>query len=343
MKTQKNITKSELFFSAIRRADIASVERFLSQGVDWEASGEDNETPLYLAVQTGKWKLIRLLVRQGVDALEVFEYSPSPLNWALETGQTDLARYLFREAHKAGVGELWGIAALRFDARRGALDSVQWLVNHGVNLLSKENGFPVLYYAAQSGNLALMKYLIEEHREDFQQTDYLQDGNLLLYAAQSGSLEMVQWLAETLHLSVYFKDNRDCTLLHFAARAGSRELVEWLVKEKKIDVNAETNYAPYETLNLCPIHEAAAGKHWDIVRWLIEQGADVNADSGWVYKDFQVILTAIMHGDLEMTQWLLCHGAKQSKDKLLKFASEQHQPEILHWLENQPLDSQTES
>jgi len=62
------------------------------------------------------------------------------------------------------------------------------------------------------------------------------------------------------------------TPLHYAARYGHLSVVEYLVNQKA-DINAQSSGYPSGT----PLHYAAQNGHLSVVEYLVNQKADINA------------------------------------------------------------------
>ena len=90
-------------------------------------------------------------------------------------------------------------------------------------------------------------------------------------------------------------------LLHLACMYGHEETVLML-----LDRGAGKEMVSKHKMKVRPIHSAAAGRKHDIVRLLIERGADVNAlqVAGW-----RLIHHAAQQGDREFVDLLIASGA----------------------------------
>jgi ankyrin repeat protein len=91
-------------------------------------------------------------------------------------------------------------------------------------------------------------------------------------------------------------------LLHLACMYGHRETVEML-----LDRGADREMVSRHKMKVRPIHSAAAGRKHDIVRLLIERGADVNATqaAGW-----RLIHHAAQQGNRAFVDLLIANGAE---------------------------------
>ncbi|NIM52206.1 MAG: hypothetical protein GTN78_20895 [Gemmatimonadales bacterium] len=87
--------------------------------------------------------------------------------------------------------------------------------------------------------------------------------------------------------------------LGFAVDAGNAEMVRFLL-ERGADVNAETRYP------LSPLANASLGGKTEIVTLLLAAGADVDAGGSYGYEP---ILLAVLRGHADVVRALLAHGA----------------------------------
>ncbi|CAG2166137.1 unnamed protein product, partial [Oppiella nova] len=103
----------------------------------------------------------------------------------------------------------------------------------------------------------------------------------------------------TLKKLINAKDNYGETVLHRAAESDKWDVVKLLVN-KGADVNAKNRYGS------TVLHFAAKSDKWDVVKWLVEQGADVNAKD----KDGETVLYwAARDDNWEVVKLLVNKGA----------------------------------
>ena len=123
----------------------------------------------------------------------------------------------------------------------------------------------------------------------------------IFYAAKEGNLEMVQSIIEEQNFDVNTKYEKDgSTALHWAAYGGQYDVVKYLV-EHGADVNAKDNN------DMTPLMDAAQEGHLEVVKYLVEHGADVNAKHG---EDWTALTSAARKGHLDVVKYLAEHGAE---------------------------------
>lgn len=99
-----------------------------------------------------------------------------------------------------------------------------------------------------------------------------------------------------------YRDAGGRTRLQISCDKGNYEQAKKLIEEEGYDVNDQDNAGN------TALHEAALNGHLDIVKLLIENGADVNMQSFEMFKDTPLI-DASANGHLDVVKYLLSHGA----------------------------------
>ena len=98
----------------------------------------------------------------------------------------------------------------------GALDIVQYFSEkqHIKTDILAKNNFTPLHYASQKAYLQIVKYLISNTANPFDQTT--NSLTPLHYASAKRNFAVVQYFIENIHISINIKDQEDNTLLHYA-------------------------------------------------------------------------------------------------------------------------------
>lgn len=112
---------------------------------------------------------------------------------------------------------------------------------------------------------------------------------------------------------------------------GHGELARWLIEQ-----GADVNAAAQNTARVAPVHAAAAVCDRQTMRVLLERGADPNARQ---QLDYTPLHGAASRGDLEMARLLLEHGAQREalgSDGLTpaSIARKYGKPEFADWIES---------
>ena len=142
--------------------------------------------------------------------------------------------------------------------------------NAGVNMFSvDENNQTALFKAAESGNLVLLRSLLE-HNLDLEHTDNFGE-NALMVALRCGNRSVAECLLKIACEDVKIIDNDGATLLHKAAWGNLPELANVLLLEHNMDIDSK-DYAGRTAL-----HVAAYQGNTRILKYLLEHGANINA------------------------------------------------------------------
>ena len=142
--------------------------------------------------------------------------------------------------------------------------------NAGVDMFSVDkNNQTALFKAAESGNLVLLRALLEqnldpEHTDNFGET-------ALMVALRCGNRSVAECLLKITDDPTRITDNEGSTLLHKAAWGNLPELANMLLQEYNMDIDSK-DYAGRTAL-----HVAAYQGNTRILKYLLEHAANVNA------------------------------------------------------------------
>lgn len=174
----------------------------------------------------------------------------------------------------------------------------------GVNMFSvDENNQTALFKAAESGNLVLLRALLEqnldpEHTDNFGET-------ALMVALRCGNRSVAECLLKIARDPVKIIDNEGATLLHKAAWGNLPELANVLLLEHNMDIDSK-DYAGRTAL-----HVAAYQGNTRFLKYLLEKSANVNAIDN---EGKTPIFSGTYDGNLKTIKLLCEYGA----DLLLK-------------------------
>ncbi|OMJ89130.1 hypothetical protein SteCoe_8756 [Stentor coeruleus] len=130
--------------------------------------------------------------------------------------------------------------------------------------------------------------------------------NQLLQAVKLNNLTLCQNLLNTkIYKDLISKTNAkgldDWTVLHIASSEGYEKICEVLIsKGKNTDINART------TMKRTPLHLACLHGHLQVVKVLINAGADINAIDNERNSSLHL---ASCNGFKDLVEWLLDHGS----------------------------------
>jgi ankyrin repeat protein len=268
----------------------------------------------------------------SVALLTTFSAAAAPalaqdIHAAAEAG--DIARVseiLASKPDRVSVKNEDGLTPIHLAARRGHMQVVELLLDHGADLEETDNrGFTPLVYAASSGNLDLVRFLVDrgaavdvvapmpQTREvdSRTNTETITRETQGITAAdvafqhelQRGESQMTRYLVS--HGAVLDPNApmlRGIGKLDFAVSSGNVDMVRLLI-ELGADVNAPTAYP------LSALFNASYKGHAEIVQLLLDAGADVNAPG---YQGMPPIAGAVARGHADVVKLLLDCGSEQN-------------------------------
>ena len=159
------------------------------------------------------------------------------------------------------------------------------------------DGSTPLYLACRSGNLELVKYLINIYNCDPKKSN--KTGLLPLHnAALGGHTSIVNYLVEEKECSSTTRDIKGITPLHLACQSGSLPVVKYFIETQKCSPVCVTNDHFTQ-----PLHLACQKGHLKVAKYLIEENhcspASVNGEG------FQTVHLACKSDNLDLIKYLV--------------------------------------
>ncbi|TXJ12269.1 ankyrin repeat domain-containing protein [Brachyspira aalborgi] len=278
-------------YQAIKHNNIKAVKFFIENNAHVEIATFDGTTPLVLAIEENKPKIVELLIKEGkaniygVYAKETEKY---PIYCAVKNKNLNMIKILLdnnfdlkRESY-----------ILSYAMENSDENIVKYLVENGADMYSYE--ITALYQAVLNLNPKLVEYFLDKGAsiEKAGGTDVY--GNIMMAAAGSKFNNSND------------KSPVDLTLLEKSAE-NSAKITEMLIE--KADKNIINDSLEGKT----PLIIAVGNSYIDTAKILIENGADVNAID---FKGWSALSYAVNNGDIEIAKLLLTNRAK-IKDELL--------------------------
>ena len=287
---------------AVQQRDTAAVDRLLDQRADVNAAQVDGMTALHWAAYHDDADLVGRLVDAGADVHAPNRYGVIPLSLAAENGNAATVRRLLEAGADAGATLPGGETVLMTAARSGRVGVVRALIAYGADIEVAEprRRQTALMWAAAEGHVDVVETLIEVGA-DF--TTPLDSGfTPLLFAAREGHLGVVRTLLaagagvngavdEIARGEQTYRTGRPVrvgtTPLLLAVTNAHRDVAAALLAAGA-DPNADG--PGYTALHLIPkVRKPGVGDNdpapagsgrmtsLELVRTLVEHGADVNA------------------------------------------------------------------
>lgn len=310
----------------LRRLYLSNASLFLQRN-------KQNSSPLLFACSNGHLAVVTWLVTTvHADIEDKTAFGYNALMMAASNGFIDIVKWLVQIA-KAKVDERDqnGLTALMCAASKGSyclpvmkwlateggcsitdldnngcpapwyalncLEVLQWMVKHHGSVDFGWRDSSLLIWAAESGRINCMKWLLEEGGSSLEERAY-DHRTPYLTAVYYGKFEVVKWLHAEYHTKISGDVNADgATALLTAASVGNIHIVEWLIKQGGASITE------VDSKGLNVLYYAAFGGHMDLVKWLVaEMGVDVARS--------HALLAAARSGHLELIEWLFARGGQ---------------------------------
>ncbi|WP_338477023.1 ankyrin repeat domain-containing protein [Wolbachia endosymbiont (group A) of Nomada hirtipes] len=291
------------------------VEVLVEKGANINAKNNEDKTPLEVANEYNQSKMVNFLVnkrdqhgcmllhyaaREGnLDLIKLLIINGAEIEAENDEGKTPLE--VAREYSKL---EAAGILSINKDIKEGKLDEVKHFLANSASRSDTDakdkdkwsKDWSLLHYAVYNGNLNLFKGVFE------------------LLLEKSGSINA--------------RDQYGWAPLHYAVYYNEPDIVSFLV-DKGADINVQAE--DYKT----PLHVTAQyNSGSEITRLLLDRGANIEATAS---NNFTVLHDAVYYNKLDMVEFLVQRGAninaKNGRDETpLEVANRLGRTEIANFL-----------
>ncbi|XP_016389700.1 tankyrase-1-like [Sinocyclocheilus rhinocerous] len=225
---------------------------------------------------------------QNVNCRDLEGRHSTPLHFAAGYNRVAVVEYLLHHGADVHAKDKGGLVPLHNACSYGHYEVAELLVRHGASVnVADLWKFTPLHEAAAKGKYEICKLLLKhgadpskKNRDGNTALDMVKDGDTdiqdllrgdaaLLDAAKKGCLARVQKLCSPENINCRDTQGRNSTPLHLAAGYNNLEVAEYLL-EHGADVNAQ------DKGGLIPLHNAASYGHVDIASDYTDSVLDMN-------------------------------------------------------------------
>lgn len=301
----------EMFCAAIT-GDLATVKRLVEKDAALVRCHHAYRTPLYFAVRENQVEVAAYLLEHGADPLGL-AVNDTFLDIARDRGYEEMQKLLetkLASLHGASPkGE--GLAAA---IRERDLVKVRSLLDGDPELLhaGDERGNQPIHWAVMTRQLDIIDELltrgadINVQRQDGARPIQLFNGDYHYRGWRDVPKDVTTTPAEVL---AHLRTRGAYIDINTAAQTGDLNRVRELLDEDSTLANRVSDYVTYYLGSGAPIKNAAAKGHIEIVKLLLERGADPNLPEEGIAPHGHALYSAVYNGHFETAKLLLEHGA----------------------------------
>lgn len=257
-----------------------------------------NSTPLMIASSYGHYDIAKALIDNGALVNLRAGDGFNALMEAVRTGNIEIAKLLIEHNSDINIKNKDGKNMIMIACEKGNEEMFNLLIENNADINEKSSwGASALIYASEKGNINIMQYLIDNGIDVNGKADDNGDTPLLWAVTGQNPYEASKLLIEN---GANVNATNDSGVVPATILAASTPKVVKLLKDNGADL--DTKFLDYYP----PIAIAAGAGNLEIVKALVENGADVN------YYPNDINYTAIFHAidqhNYEVAEYLFKNG-----------------------------------
>lgn len=229
---------------------------------------EYRRVPLYYAAESGNLEIFKLLVENGAD-IKAGGYESS-VDITAKKGHISIIKWLIEENRiTIDYKNKYQKTLLYFAAQSGNLELVNWLVDQGANINPTENNGSVLEHAAAWHKWNIVRWLFDNG------VDFHNQGGeevFSLHAVSDNQLDLMKLIKEQYKISQKTVNQAFIE----TAYDGKLEIAKWLVEECAAGIHFNNDEGLYK---------AIIKNRWNIVRWLTKERGVQSVSVKRIFED----------------------------------------------------------
>jgi len=321
-------------FCAAKQGDVATIRRLLGKDPSLVRGAFEYRTPMLFAVQHNQLEVARLLLQRGAHPTSSGTQD-TLLTIARDRGHIEMQQ-LLEEALAAGSHGLPGGEPVAEAIRSRSLAAVQSLLDASpelVNAVDEGTNQPI-HWAVMTRQTDMIDELLARGADiNAKRADGARPLQLV-----NGDYGFRGWMKDfpltPMEILRHLRSRGAYVDICTAAAIGDLDRVRDLLQENPSLANRVSDYVTYYIGSGAPLKNAAAGGHMEVVKLLLECGADPNLPEEGIAPRGHALHSAVCNGHMEIVQLLLDHGAypnvniESSADTLSAAIARSNQPMI---------------
>ncbi len=317
--------------------DTEMVRLLIEHGADVNHANNDGNTALISAAQTGDTEIVRILIDAGADVNHATNGGHTALMWAVNTGHTDTVRVLIGAGANINRASNHGDTALILALANHLTNIARMLIENGATIPTEEQ---LQRFAERALSISNPEYARQVLNAVF-------GGNELAYAAARGDTKHVAQLLSILPQKTIIENiatqvqaqpqspQAQSLLAHLRKLLASYAILPPTIPSQPpqplFDINRQDWYG------MTALHWAAAQGHAEIVKLLLDYGANINLRNR---EGNTPLHLAARNGNLSTVKLLLARGANativnRDGQTPLALARQYYHPSVVTFLERE--------
>ena len=272
----------------------------------------NNLTLLHIASKIGNLRMVQLLVNK-IDIMKLTSSGELAIHSACHGGDLAVVKCVYKRAIEIGVSDILqkkaknGNTVMIYATLSGNITLVKWLLEMGASPEPSE-GVTILMSAAYGGSLQMVKYIMDNAQQlnvDLNAKEDSNNVNALFYSVCGGWKDIAAYLFELGSENHRPTDGR--SLLAEAARRGQFDMFDFLIKNKeKFGVGIDD----VDNNNWNVVGYAITGGNMDIISRIFEMNYQLPKHKQGV----TLLHEASFRGYLDVISYLLLNKERFSID-----------------------------
>ena len=257
------------FYKAVKNGKLSSVQYTIEQGSIEQSSFISTDNYLHLAVQYGHLDIVQYLIQQCAFNKEARDMkNNTPLHIAAREGHLPIVIYLIEKVYvnRESVNDDQ-FTPLHCACQRFHFEVITYLISkQHVNIeASTLSYWRPIHFAAVNGSISFIRFICEQKPDIEAKTN---DGSTpLLLAVRYGNLAAVKYFIEEIKVNINAVENNGYTALHVASFYGQYQIVKYLTT-----TSLDKNIRDYQNRRAFKLTCRAAGANqnfYDDIRELL--------------------------------------------------------------------------